>query len=79
LVGAQGYNASAPGNAPATPITTIVYRKASFEEAAREIQKVLGASSVTKEVKPANDWDPEIRIVIGTDVVEKVKPSNGPT
>jgi polyisoprenyl-teichoic acid--peptidoglycan teichoic acid transferase len=79
MIGREGYTASAPGNAPSTPVTTIVYRKASFEEAAREIQRVLGATSVTKEVKPANDWDPEIRIVIGTDVAEKVKPSAGPT
>lgn len=69
-----GYNSSAPGNAPASPVTTIVYRKASFEEAAREVQKVLGAASITKEVKPANEWDPEIRVVIGEDVATRIKP-----
>ncbi len=77
MLDSQGYSASAPGNAPATPLTTIIYRKAAFEEAARDIQRVLGASSVTKEVKVANEWDPEIRIVIGDDVAAKVKPATG--
>ncbi len=79
LLGLQGYSASAPGNAPATEITTIVYRKSSFEAAAREIQKALGAPSVTKEVKPANDWDPEIEIVIGNDLADKVRSATGTT
>ena len=79
LLELQGYSASAPGNAPGSTITTIVYRKASFETAAREIQKALGAPSVTKEVKPANDWDPEIEIVIGDDLADKIKMMTGTT
>ncbi|MBC8066543.1 MAG: LCP family protein [Chlorobia bacterium] len=74
MLESQGYSAKAPGNAPAAKVTTIVYRKASFETAARDIQRVLGATSITKEVKPANEWDPEIEIVIGDDVAQKVKP-----
>lgn len=79
LLELQGYSAKAPGNAPSTPVTTIVYRKASFENAAREIQKALGAPSVTKEVKPANDWDPEIEIVVGDDLADKIKMLTGTT
>ena len=75
----QGYSATAPGNGPATPITTITYRKASFETAAREIQQTLGASSVTKEVKPGNEWEPEIRIVIGDDLKTKLQPPTSGT
>lgn len=73
LLELQGYSARAPGNAPAAKVTTIVYRKASFETAAREIQKALGAPSVTKEVKPANDWEPEIEIIIGDDVADSIR------
>lgn len=75
----RGYSAKAPGNAPNSPITTIVYRKASFEEAARDIQRTLGAPSITKEVKVANEWEPEIQIVIGEDLKDKLKPSGTPT
>ncbi len=78
LLELQGYSAKAPGNAPAAKVTTIVYRKSSFESAAREIQRALGAPSVTKEVKPANDWDPEIEIVIGDDLAEGIR-SRGAT
>ena len=79
LLELQGYSASAPGNAPAAKVTTIVYRKSSFENAAREIQKALGAPSVTKEVKPANDWDPEIEIIVGDDLADKIKMMTGTT
>jgi LCP family protein required for cell wall assembly len=79
ILDSQGYDASAPGNAPATNITTIVYRKSSFESAARDIQRALGASSVTKEAKPANDWEPEIEIVIGNDIADRIKSATGTT
>jgi len=79
MLGSQGYSAFAPGNGPATKVTTIVYRKSSFETAAREIQKSLGATSITKEVKPSNDWEPEIEVVIGDDIADKVKSSYGTT
>jgi LCP family protein required for cell wall assembly len=79
ILESQGYSAFAPGNAPATNVTTIVYSKASFEQAARDIQRALGASSVTKEAKPSNDWEPEIEIVIGDDVASRIKPATDPT
>lgn len=79
LLGTQGYNAFAPGNGPATKETIVVYRKSSFESAAREIQKSLGASAIKKEVKPSNEWDPEIEVVIGEDIADKVRTSAGTT
>ncbi|HJP84221.1 MAG TPA: LCP family protein [Fimbriimonadaceae bacterium] len=79
LLGSQGYTASAPGNAPQTKLTTIVYRKSSFESAAREIQRALGAASITKDAKPANDWEPEIQVVIGDDAVKKLQTTTGTT
>jgi LCP family protein required for cell wall assembly len=79
LLGSQGYTASAPGNAPQTKLTTIVYRKSSFETAAREIQRALGATSITKDAKPANDWEPEIQVVIGDDAVKKLQTTTGTT
>jgi len=72
MLDAEGYNASAPGNASSTDVTTIVYRKASFEEAARAIQQLLGATSIEKDVK-AGEYGPEIKIVIGSDLAEKLK------
>jgi hypothetical protein len=79
LLGSQGYTASAPGNAPQTKLTTIVYRKSSFETAAREIQRALGATSITKDANPANDWEPEIQVVIGDDAVKKLQTTTGTT
>lgn len=73
LIEQTGYNASAPGNAQATEVTTIVYRRASYEEAAREIQKRLGAPAVEKAPAPGNDWEPEIEVVIGKDLAESVR------
>lgn len=79
MLDSQGYSAFAPGNAPSTKVTTIVYRKASFETAARDIQRALGASSVTKDAKPANEWEPEIEIVVGDDLADKLKSSANTT
>lgn len=72
IIGDQGYDASAPGNAPQTPVTTILYRKASFAEAAKQIQQAIGATSIEKDIS-TGDYGPEIRIVIGDDIAARLK------
>jgi len=72
MIDSEGYDASALGNAPKTPITTITYAKASFAEAAQQIKQVLGAANVVKDVA-AGDDGPEIKIVIGDDIASRLK------
>lgn len=67
-----GYKARADGNAPAAKSTTITYRKAAFESAADDIQSALGCGSVAKDPQPANDWEHEIDVTLGEDVVPRL-------
>lgn len=76
MLDSQGYDASALGNAPQTPVTTITYRKASFEEAAQHIKQVLGAATIVKDATVTEDG-PEINIVIGDDIAQRVKSPTG--
>jgi LCP family protein required for cell wall assembly len=69
----EGYDASSLGNAPPAVMTTILFDKASYESAAKEVQRMLGAPSVQKNPKPSLNG-PEIQVVIGEDTARKIKP-----
>ncbi len=65
-----GYTAYSAGNAPTAPATIVEYRKADYRDAAEEIRKFIGATSIAKAEDPGQPWDPEVQIVIGQDLVK---------
>jgi LCP family protein required for cell wall assembly len=70
LVG-EGYQATAPGNAPETPKTTVIYRKAMVEATARRIAETLGIEEISKN-SSASEYGPEIEVVLGQDSLLKL-------
>ncbi|HMS53970.1 MAG TPA: LCP family protein [Fimbriimonadaceae bacterium] len=70
-----GFQASSGGNAKApVEATTIQFRVAAFEDAAKLVAKRLGVANVSKmtDVDPRETWKPEIEVVIGKDIVDSV-------
>jgi LCP family protein required for cell wall assembly len=65
-------------NPPAKPAekTEVVYSKAAFEDAALKIKELIGAAAIRKDPSIDSPEKPEITIVIGTDIAEKMIPTN---
>jgi LCP family protein required for cell wall assembly len=65
-----GFSAFAAGRArDREPVAEVVFRKAAYEDAAREIARTLHIDSVRKDTADANAyWLPEIKVTVTEDV-----------
>lgn len=71
----EGFQASSGGNSRETAdATTVQFRIAAFEDAARLVAKRLGVSTVSKiaDADPRETWKPEVEVVIGKDIVDSI-------
>lgn len=64
-----GYTAFSSGNAPKAAQTIIEFRRAAYQSAADEVARAIGGGRVQKAQSPGNEWDPEISVVVGEDLV----------
>lgn len=73
---AQGYSAFASGRARGEEIVPeVVYRKATYEAAAKQIAKTLNITNVRKDPTDANAyWLPEIKVTITDAVIPAAQP-----
>lgn len=58
-----------------TEKTEVVYTKAAFEDAALKIKELIGAAAIRKDPAIDSPERPEITIVIGNDIAEKMVPA----
>lgn len=77
LLESKGYSAITKGTVKETPASRVVYKKAAFEDAAREIAEGLGIREVIKDPTEANPWEHEIEVVVGRDLVPADTPRTG--
>ncbi|HEY0867854.1 MAG TPA: LCP family protein [Fimbriimonas sp.] len=76
MLDGMGYEASAVGNAAESTKSQVLFRQAAYQPAAEEIRQLLNAPKATKDPKVANDWTPEISVVVGKDALPLLQPSN---
>jgi len=75
---AQGYDAfNGGGRAPLAPTSSVTYRMALYQAQANQVANQLGVGPATKDTSssPLDTWSPEIKVIVGTDLAEKIVPS----
>lgn len=79
-VGKLGYEADANGNSKDKAVASkVVFSKATYAEAANEVAQKLGAPPATKVPETGRFNEPEIRVVIGSDIAARLAPPKAPT
>lgn len=61
-----GYNVRSGGTDEKTPQSSVIYSKTAYKGVATEIARTIGAASVTKSPVLVHDWEPEIKVVVGS-------------
>jgi LytR cell envelope-related transcriptional attenuator len=69
---AKGYSVTVSGNGPPTTITKVVYRKATFEGQAKQIQQIFGAMNITKDAASISTG-PDISVTVGDDISKSIQ------
>jgi len=76
-----GYDAFSDGNSDVETVSTRVeFGSSTFADAANDVARSIGAPQAFKSTEHFEPWEPQIRVVIGSDIAQRLipKPSTSP-